>query len=102
MDFLEGLRDAVQKGKVLIRKHADERAGSRKIPFSSVLEVISEGEVIEDYTEAKPFHACLFMKHVESAPLYVVCSFYGEYCYIITVHWIDPNKWHDPWTRRKL
>ena len=102
MNFLEKLREAVRQGKVLIRKHADERAGSRKISFSSVLEVVLEGEVIEDYPDAQPFHACLLMKRVGDEPLYAVCSFDGEYCYIITVHWIDPKKWHDPWTRRKL
>ena len=99
--FIDELREAVRKGKVLIRKHADERAGSRKIPFSAVIDVILQGEAIEDYPEAKPFHACLMMKHTEGEPLYVVCSFDGEYCYIITVHWLDPDKWKDPWTRRK-
>jgi hypothetical protein len=23
-----------------------------------------------------------------------------DYLYVITVHWLDPEKWEDPWTRR--
>jgi len=24
-----------------------------------------------------------------------------DYLHIITVHWLDPRKWEDPWTRRR-
>ncbi len=100
-EYIAGLRRAVQADRVLIRKHADERAGKRKIAFSSIIDVILTGEVIEHYPDTEPFPACLLMKHIEhDKPLYVVCSFDGEYCYVITVHWLDPDKWKDPWTRR--
>jgi hypothetical protein len=22
-----------------------------------------------------------------------------DYIYVVTVHWLDPEKWEDPWTR---
>lgn len=101
--FLRSIRRAVKNGKVLVRKHADERAGERGIPYSSIIDAILTGEAVEDYPDAKPFPACLLMKHDSRGnPLYVVCSYDGEYCYIITVHWLDPDKWKDPWTRSQL
>jgi len=24
-----------------------------------------------------------------------------DYIHVITVHWLDPNKWDDPWSRKK-
>lgn len=35
-------------------------------------------------------------------PLYVALSYNDaeDYVYIITVHWLDPQKWEDPWTRK--
>lgn len=100
--YIDGLRASVIEGRVLLRKHADERAGKRKIAYSSIIDAVLTGEVIEFYPDAEPTPACLFMKHIESGePLYVVCGFDGDYCYIITVHWLDPAKWDDPWTRRK-
>ena len=35
-------------------------------------------------------------------PLYVSLAYDPEndLLYIITVHWLDPRKWEDPWTRR--
>ena len=99
--FVSELRSAVRDERVLMRKHADERAGKRKISYSVIIDVVLRGDVVEYYPDTKPFPACLFMKHVaDGRPLYVVCSFDGEYCYVITVHWLDPQKWDDPWTRR--
>jgi hypothetical protein len=101
-ELVKNLREATIEGRILLRKHADERAGKRKVAYSSIIDVILTGEVIEFYSEAKPFPACLFMKHTEKdKPLYVVCSYDGDICYIITVHWLDPDKWNDPWTRRE-
>ncbi len=45
------------------------------------------------------------MAHVdEGRPLYVSVA-YGVHdgrLYVITVHWLDPRKWEDPWTRKRL
>jgi len=100
-DFLLNIKKASKNNKVLLRKHADERAGKRKISYSDILDVIMTGEVVEYYPDSKPMPACLLMKQAEGdIPLYVVCGFDGETCYIITVHWLDSEKWSDPWTRR--
>ena len=35
-------------------------------------------------------------------PLYVAVGYDpdDDYLYVITVHWLDPKKWEDPWTRK--
>ena len=35
-------------------------------------------------------------------PLYVALAYdeQEDYVYVVTVHWLDPEKWVDPWTRK--
>lgn len=35
-------------------------------------------------------------------PLYVSVGYdrARNYLHVITVHWLDPRKWEDPWTRK--
>jgi hypothetical protein len=35
-------------------------------------------------------------------PLYVALAYEeaAKYLHVITVHWLDPAKWDDPWTRK--
>lgn len=99
---IEKIREAVREGRIITRYHASRRMLEKEILYKQVLEVISKGEVIESYPEAKPFPAYLMMGFVKGKePLYVLCSFDGEIVHIITVHWLDPKKWITPWTRRK-
>lgn len=99
---IEKIREAVREGRINTRCHASRRMLEREILYEEVLEVISKGEIIESYLEAKPFPAYLMMGLVKGKePLYVLCSFDGEIVHIITVHWLDPKKWITPWTRRK-
>ena len=98
---IEGIREAIRLGKYIVRRHARRRMEERQVRHDTALEVILEGKVIEEYPSAEPFPKCLVMKHIEGEPLYVSCGFNGETAYIITVHWYDPEKWIDPWTRRE-
>lgn len=97
---IDKVREAVRKGHVNIRYHARRRMAERNIYYEDIVKVIMEGEVVEEYPEAHPFPAYLVLGLVKNNPLYVVCSFDGETAYIITVHWLDPEKWIEPWTGR--
>ena len=51
----------------------------------------------------KPFPKYLLMAMVEpDRPLYVSVGYdrARDYLHVITVHWFDPRKWEDPWTRK--
>jgi len=64
---------------------------------------MQEGEILEEHPFARPFPKCLMMAMVEPGkPLYVSLGYDHENdrVHIITVHWLDPRKWEDPWTRK--
>ena len=75
--------------------------GLRRITIEEISQVIRNGEVIEDYPEDKPYPSCLIMGKIRGGfPLYVVCAI-SDKIHIITTHWLDPEKWLDPKTRRE-
>jgi hypothetical protein len=100
---LEQIRKAVKGKNYLIKRHARKRMVERGITLGEVTGVIERGKIVEQNPKARPFPKCLILGFVRNGkPLYVSCAFDGETAYIITVHWYDPNKWFDPWTRRRI
>ena len=75
--------------------------GRRKISDDDLKHVVGTGDVIEEHVNARPFPKALFMATVRGEPLYVPCAYDGEAAHIITVYWYDPDKWMDPWTRKR-
>lgn len=103
MITLTTIRAAARDGRILWRYHALRRATERGITREQALQVLYEGEVIEQRPEAKPFPKCLLMYMEEKdRPLYVSVGYNeaSDTLHVITVHWLDPEKWDDPWTRR--
>ena len=96
------IRQALKEEKYIIKFHAKQRMGQRRVTDTQLSSIIMEGRIIEGHESAKPFPKCLILGYVRSGePLYVSCAFDGEYVHIITVHWYDSAKWINPWTRRK-
>lgn len=99
---LKKLHEAVRQNKYIIKQHAKQRMGERQVTDTEMLDVIFNGDMIEETSDAFPFPKCLLMKLVRGGePLYASVAFDGELAYIITVHWYDPGKWVDPWTRKR-
>jgi Domain of unknown function (DUF4258) len=101
---LSKIRAASRDGRIKWRYHALLRAAERGITRERALRVLYEGEVLEQRPDAKPFPKCLMMRIEEdNRPLYVSIGYDEEIdtLYVITVHWLDPEKWDDPWTRRE-
>jgi hypothetical protein len=100
---LPTIRRAAAASRVKWRYHALLRAYERGITREQALRVIQEGEILEQQPRAKPYPKCLMMRMIEhNRPLYVALAYdkTRDYLHIITVHWLDPSKWEDPWTRR--
>lgn len=100
---LEQIRTAAQAGHVGWRYHALRRAQQRGITRAQALEVLQKGESVEEQRRAKPYPKCLMMAFLQPGkPLYVSVAYDDarHHLYVITVHWLDPRKWEDPWTRR--
>lgn len=99
---LLNIRQLVQDGKYLIKTHARKRMAERGIRESEVVEVLLKGNLIEETSDARPYPKCLIMHFIRrDEPLYVSCAADGQMVYIITVHWYNPDRWINPWTRRR-
>ncbi len=98
---IEAIRQKWKIGQWEISAHARKRMGQRQITVDELGQVIMEGEIIENYPDDKPYPSCLILgKMSNSFPLYVVCAL-GDGVHVITAHWLDPEKWLDPKTRRE-
>lgn len=64
--------------------------------------VILLGELVEENPRNFPLPTRTFMRFVRGEPLYVVVGEADDQAYVITVHWMDLNKWTDPWNRKQL
>ena len=101
---LATIQRAAHAGRITWRYHALLRARERDITREHVIEVLTEGEIIEQRPRAKPYPQCLMMKVMaDNRPLYVSLGYDRRHdrIYIITVHWLDPSRWEDPWQRRR-
>lgn len=100
---LPTIRATARAGRIKWRYHALLRAYQRGVTRDQALRVLEAGEIIEQRSRAKPFPKCLMMAMVApERPLYVSVGYdrAQDYLHVITVHWLDPRKWEDPWTRR--
>lgn len=85
---IDELRYAIKTGNFEWRKHILVRLAERNIAQDTILEAILSGEVIEDYSQDKPFPSCLIFKVTEGKPYHVVVGFDLEYkkAYIVTTY----------------
>lgn len=95
------IRQKFLTGEYRITRHAQRRCDTREISLTEIKHVILNGEIIENYPNDKPYPSCLILGYVKHhLPLYVLCAL-GDIVHIITIHWLDPQKWLDPKTRRE-
>jgi hypothetical protein len=97
------LRDALANGRVEWRKHVLQRMAERGILQDVVLQVLIEGERIEDYPDAQPYPSALFMALVEGRRLHVVAAFdqRNEWGYVITAYEPDLDHFEDDYRTRR-
>ena len=101
---LTSLRKAIKKSNYEWRKHTLVWLAERNIPQKTVLEVILQGEVIEQYIEDRPFPSCLMFKMIGNKPFHVVISldFQHQKASIITAYIPTLDKFEPDFkTRRK-
>jgi hypothetical protein len=101
---LQNIHSAATANRIKWRYHALLRFRERGITREQAKLVMREGEIVEQHPKSSPFPKCLMMAIVEpNRPLYVALAYdqVADYIHVITVHWLDPSKWDDPWTRKK-
>ncbi len=104
MAIIQKVRLAASK-KILFLTHAVDQMNrpDRLITPSDVEEVISHGQVIEDYLNDPRGHSCLMMTNTASGRIiHVVCSPKEDYLAVITAYLPSVEEWNqDLSTRRK-
>jgi len=97
------LREAIKRNNFEWRKHTLVRLAERNISQDVVLEVILEGEVIENYPKDRPFSSCLLFKVVKGKPFHVVVSLdeQNQKGYIITTYEPTLDKFESDFKKRR-
>lgn len=107
MNLLKKIKQCFDNNQILYTHHAvlemrDEEFG--RIFEQEVYESIRNGEIIEKYSDDKPYPSVLlFGKTSSGRPLHVVCAYDKEenLAIIVTVYQPDPDVWVDNKKRRK-
>ena len=97
---LDLLRKLVKEGRWRMTLHALKRCDQRRVSINDVMRLLLDGTLVEDYPDDRPFPSCLLRCELEQGHLYGVCAVGDGLVHVITVHWLDPDKWLDPDTRR--
>jgi hypothetical protein len=102
-DTLQLIRGATRKA-VLFTPHAiTQMTGSdRLITLLEVLNVVSNGEIIEDYPNDRRGHSCLLLGTGDAErPLHVVCAPKEDHFTIITAYVPDNTIWEEGFRKRR-
>ncbi|PXF60986.1 MAG: hypothetical protein C4B59_06450 [Candidatus Methanogaster sp.] len=100
MKLLENLKKSISRSRYNISLHAKNEMSLKEDDISEkeLIESILGGEVIENYTDDKPFPSCLvFGRTDEGRPIHVVCAYSKEddVAIIITTYEPDVIRWID-------
>lgn len=101
-DILHQVREAAG-AKVLFLPHALRQMlrPDRMISRREVRQVITRGEVIEDYPEDARGHSCLLLGFGDGdRPIHVVCAPKDDFLAVITAYLPDPNEWSEDFRSR--
>lgn len=99
---IEPYRALCHDAAIAMTNHAKTRFLERNICLDDIESSIASGNIIEQYPDDTPFPSCLIAgKAVNGNVLHIVASTDGEFLYIITAYWPNPDKWTENFTKRK-
>lgn len=102
MPIIDELREKFLDDRFEFSKHAVDQSIIREITVREIRNVVSVGEVIEDYPDDKYGPSCLiFGMTNKKRPIHIQCSYPSRSIIkVITVYEPDPEKWIDFKIRR--
>ena len=95
---IENIINAIRESRVRITDHTDEEAFDDSLTYDEIYSSIIQGEVIENYSNDKPYPSCLIMgKNFSGEPIHSVWAYNPEnlWAVLITVYRPDPERWVD-------
>lgn len=103
MTFLEQIKIAAKK-HLLFTLHALDQINKpdRLITPEEVVDVVLQGEIIEDYPEDPRGHSCLMLGFPRNKrPIHVVCSPKPDYLAIVTAYVPTIAEWLTDFRKRR-
>ena len=96
------IRRKVDQGKYRLSYTHTEKLRQRKIEAQEIEQVISTGEIIEDYPADPRGLSCLILGYTrKDRPLHIVCGKVQEELLIITAYEPSPEEWEPDWKTRR-
>ena len=101
--MIQKIKEAFRKDRYEYSLHAVDQSILRHIACKEILEMVENGQIIEDYPEDKFGPSCLiYGKTNLERPLHIQCSYPTRpKIKIIIVYEPDPEEWIDFRKRRK-
>jgi Domain of unknown function (DUF4258) len=102
--LIEGIRQRFADEQFEFSKHAVDQSILRQIRVQEIREIISNGQVIEDYPNDKYGPSCLISGLTQNQrTIHVQCSYPSRpLLKIITLYEPDPQRWNDDFTQRRI
>lgn len=100
MTDIERIHELIRDDAILISSHARVRMFERNISTDDLLEVLSSGEIIEEYPDDEPCPSALILGFINHAAYHVVIAICTDHLRIITVYIPEEQKWTDYRKRR--
>ncbi len=88
------------KSHVKFTDHAREEMANENIRVDDILKVIDTGEIIEEYSDDKPFPSCLIYAKVNNKPIHVVCAMPENVDILIIIATYIPSA--DKWITHRI
>ena len=87
---------------VYFSRHALQRMFQRAIAEKSVLHVLRNGQIVEEYLDDRPYPSRLLLGNQDGCPLHVVVAYdlANRQCIVITAYIPGPDQWDDTFSRR--
>ena len=95
--------NAIKKRRIKITDHADEEAEADSLTFDEIFFTVTNGQIIERYSDDKPYPSCLISGLTFSGDAVHSVWALNEkngWAVLITVYRPDPERWIDYRTRR--
>ena len=100
--MLDTIRAQARTNDVRVTLHAQQEMKEEQVSIDEVLEVVAQGEVVENYPQHRRGACCLVCGFTRSGrALHVVCTTAYPILIIITVYEPALPKWITPWQRRQ-
>ena len=98
---LKMLWEMRRNNKIKWTIHSFKRIRERKISADSVVDTVLNGQIVEHYSDDKPFPSYLIFNDDMIFPLHVVASACDEFVYIITAYVPSTDEWEYDYKNRK-